>query len=65
MSITSIVRNINSSYMGMWQVTQKLILLVGLSLKEKSMLPVGSYLAWERSLHEDLCEVIAGVGVRG
>ena len=32
--ITSIVCQLNSGYMGMWHVTQKLILLVGLFVKE-------------------------------
>ena len=40
--ITNIVRNINSSYMGIWHVTQKLLLLLGLFLKGASWYEKGT-----------------------
>ena len=76
--ITSTVCNINSGYMGMWHVTQKMILLLWLFLKGitrsgggqvrgwgKSMLPAGGYLVWEGGLHGDLHGVIGRAGIRG
>ena len=64
--------------MGMWHVTQKVILLLGLFLKGitqggtswggwggwgKLMLLAGSYLVWEGGVDGDWHRVITGAGV--